>query len=64
MSNSVTLGWFGVLKKKKNKLQLNKFLLFILILAILSKFPNFVAFLFKQICNYFILSYIKFGSIF
>ena len=43
----------------KTKLQLNNFLLFILIwsisiiLAIFSKFPNLVAFLFKQFCNYF-----------
>ena len=63
MSNSVTLGWFGVLK---NQVAAQKIFLFILIwsisiiLAIFSKFPNIVAFLFKQFCNYFILSYIKF----
>ena len=63
MSNSMTLGWFGVLK---NQIAAQQFLLFILIwsisiiLAIFSKFPNLVAFLFKQFCNYFILSYIKF----
>ena len=63
MSNSVTLGWFGVLK---NQIEAQKFLLFILIwsisilLAIFSKFPDLVAFFFfKQFCNYFILSYIK-----
>ena len=50
----------------KTELQFNKFLLFILIwsisiiLAIFSKFPNLVAFLIKQFCNYFIVSYIKF----
>ena len=62
---SILLLWAGLVFSK-TKLQLNKFLLFILIwsisiiLAILSKFPNFVAFLFNKICNYFILSYIKF----
>ena len=45
MSNSVTLGWFGVLK---NQITAQQFLLFILIwsisiiLAIFSKFPNLV----------------------
>ena len=49
MSNSMTLGWFGVLK---NQIAAQQFLLFILIwsisiiLAIFSKFPNLVAFLF------------------
>ena len=63
MSNSVTLGWFGVLK---NQIAAKIFFLFILIwsisiiLAIFSKFPNLAASHFKQFCNYIILSYIKF----
>ena len=60
MSNSMTLGWFGVLKNQIAAQQFFLFILISIILAIFSKFPNLVAFLFKQFCNYFILSYIKF----
>ena len=51
MSNSMKLGWFGVLK---NQMAAQQFFLFILIwsisiiLAIFSKFPNLVAFPFKK----------------
>ena len=63
MSNSVTVGWFGVLK---NQIAAQSILVFFLtwsislILAIFSKFPDLVAFPFKQFCFNNIFLYIKF----